>query len=678
MAKFIERQGAEPGREVSINSGMVVFGRSDDCDVALGDPNVSRRHAHAVVLNGMVAVVDLGSSNGTLVNGIPISRAFLMDGDVMTLGATTFEFLEERELNDEVGSVRPLSIAGVATRNLAPRVTDSDAAATGDPLTHTKLFSPADEDMKVDVLKDIYLKLKSLYRVFLEVAQAGSLKEIFEAVARGITMSTTVERALFFLNADKTGNGWEEYFRHGSIRLSDEQLEKAPFWPLLEQAAGSRKAVLAKISADGHANVGTPDSNTLVVPLIKAGKVTAILYADNPGSQAAVSREDVDFITMLALQVAVRLNQFEQVKQLAEENRELRRAADEEFTVVVQNEAMKRLMSVAERVAATDSTALVTGESGTGKELVARTIHRFSSRGSKPLVAVNCAALPETLLESELFGHEKGAFTGAVDRRIGKFELADGGTLFLDEIGDISASAQAKLLRVLQEGEFQRVGGNKTIKVDVRLIAATNKNLLEEVQAGTFRNDLYYRLRVIELTIPPLRQRADDIPALAEYFFKKLRNRVNTSVKRISNGAMNSLLAYPWPGNVRELRNVIERGLVFAFGDELLAEHLPPEFTGNSTTSVFPLVANAAAGGAAQADDRGPGARSGAVGTPVLVNPQPIALSEVEKQHIQYVLQFVKGNKLKAAGLLGISRTTLYEKLKQYELGENEEEKAGA
>ena len=432
------------------------------------------------------------------------------------------------------------------------------------------------------------------------------------------------------------------------------------FRPIIDQAANSRKAVLAYVAEDGTCNIGASNSNVLVVPLIKAGKVAAVIYADNPGSRDSLAREDVDFITALALQLAVRLNQFEQVQQLSQENRELRRSLDEDFAVVVQNENMKRLMSVAERVASTDSTALITGESGTGKELVARTIHRFSSRGTKPLVAVNCAALPETLLESELFGHEKGAFTGAHERRIGKFELADGGTLFLDEIGDISAGAQAKLLRVLQEGELQRVGGNKNIKVNVRLVAATNKNLAEEVQNGTFRNDLYYRLRVIELSIPALRERPDDIPALAEYFFKQLRHRINTPVKRIGDSAMRALVSYPWPGNVRELRNVIERGLVFAFGDELLAEHLPPEFNGGTLSTFTPVGIQIPLAQAAGA-------------TPPA--PEPISLAEMEKRHIQYVLSVVKGNKLKAAGLLGISRTTLYEKLKQYELGESDEEK---
>lgn len=661
MSKFVIVKGADAGQEFPFTGGMMVIGRSDECDIVLSDPNVSRRHAHAVVLNGMVAVVDLGSSNGTLVNGIPISRIFLMDGDEVQVGGTTIGFVEERELNVEVGSVRPDNIAGAPKHNLAPDYSGDSGEANLDPLKHTKLFAPVDEDVKVDVLKDIYLKLKSLYRIFVEVAQAGSLKEMFEAVGRGVVLGSAVERVVFLLNAEKGNGGWERYYVHGSVRLSDEEQEAGEFRPLLEQAGNSKKAVMAKISADGACVVGDPESNVLVVPLVKGGKVTALLYADNPGSRAVISREDVEYVTTLALQVAVRLNQFEQVQQLAHENRELRRSLDEDYAVVVQNERMKQLMNVAERVAVTGSTALITGESGTGKELIARTIHRFSSRGSKPLVAVNCAALSETLLESELFGHEKGAFTGAHERRIGKFELADGGTLFLDEIGDISAGAQAKLLRVLQEGELQRVGGNKNIQVDVRLVAATNKNLAEEVEQGRFRLDLFYRLRVIEISIPPLRERTDDIPALAEYFFKQLRQRTNTPVKRIGESALQALVSYPWPGNVRELRNVIERGLVFAFGDELLAEHLPPEFNGGTMSTFTPVSIGLAPGGGA-----GDG---GGSGMPAM---EPVPLAEMEKRHIQYVLGFVKGNKLKAAGLLGISRTTLYEKLKQYELGDDE------
>jgi transcriptional regulator with PAS, ATPase and Fis domain len=294
--------------------------------------------------------------------------------------------------------------------------------------------------------------------------------------------------------------------------------------------------------------------------------------------------------------------------------------------------------------------------------LIAKSIHHFSARRLRPLVAVNCAALPETLLESELFGHEKGAFTGAHERRIGKFEVANHGILFLDELGEISPSAQAKLLRALQEGEIQRVGGNKVIKVDVRVIAATNKKLADEVANGNFRQDLYYRLRVIEIELPPLRQRPDDIPVLAQYFLKQLRGKFPSNVQKISPEALAALQRYPFPGNVRELRNVIERGLVFAQGDTLLPQHLPAEVHASSdglgglndnlvpTIAVLPGSANEESM-APQLDDDG----------------EPLTLSDLERRHILYVLDRVGGNKLKAAGLLGISRTTLYEKLKTYD-----------
>ena len=405
-------------------------------------------------------------------------------------------------------------------------------------------------------------------------------------------------------------------------------------------------------------------ADSVAVPLVRGGKLAGALYADAPGSRRPLSKNDVDFLATVALQVAARLNQFEQVVQLKQENQQLRRRIDEDFAVIVRNEGMRRIMAVTERVAESDASVLVTGESGTGKELIARSIHRFSRRGAKPLVAVNCAAMPETLLESELFGHEKGAFTSAVERRRrGKFEQADGGTLFLDEIGDISPAAQAKLLRALQEGEVTRVGGTKVIKVDVRMIAATNKDLAEEVREGRFRQDLYFRLKVIEIALPPLRDRPDDIPPLAEHFLKQLRTRTPTTVKSIAPETMKYLVRYPFPGNIRELRNVIERGLVFAFGDEMLPEHLPLELLQDPGANVPPAI-----GGA-------PNGRIGA--DPDMPRPYdldsiggtPLSLAALEKRHIQHVLRFTKGNKLKAAALLGISRTTLYEKLKVYDIG---------
>jgi len=294
--------------------------------------------------------------------------------------------------------------------------------------------------------------------------------------------------------------------------------------------------------------------------------------------------------------------------------------------------AMKRVAELAEMVAPTDATVLITGESGTGKEVVARAIHAASPRRYMPMVTIHCGALTETLLESELFGHERGAFTGAQYRRKGKFEVGDGGTVFLDEISDISLKTQTDLLRVLQEKEIVRVGGNQQVKVDFRCIAATNKDLMSLVKAGTFRPDLYYRLHVLAIDMPPLRERRDDIPLLVDHFLKKIGHATNrAAVPRVSNDAMELLLGYDWPGNVRELENSVERALVMSRGGELT----PLDFS-------FQLQTAAQGGGR--------------------------TLEEVERMHIEHVWRECGGNHSRAARILDIDRTTLYNKLKKYGL----------
>lgn len=245
--------------------------------------------------------------------------------------------------------------------------------------------------------------------------------------------------------------------------------------------------------------------------------------------------------------------------------------------IVGKSKAMEGVFSVMKRVADTTTTVLISGESGTGKELIARGLHRASSRQKFPFVSINCAAMPESLLESELFGYEKGAFTGAVSLKQGKFEFANGGTLFLDEVGEMSLSLQVKLLRVLQEHEFQRVGGNKDIQVDVRILAATNKDLREEVEGGRFRGDLFFRLNVVHIRVPPLRERRDDIPSLVAHFVRKFADKLDRSIRDVEPDVMSAFYRYSWPGNVRELENVIERAVVLSRGSAITAGDLPPE-----------------------------------------------------------------------------------------------------
>ncbi|RKY04398.1 two-component system response regulator [Candidatus Poribacteria bacterium] len=313
--------------------------------------------------------------------------------------------------------------------------------------------------------------------------------------------------------------------------------------------------------------------------------------------------------------------------------------------------AFRRALELARKVAESDVTVMILGETGTGKELLARFIHFNSRRRSKPFVAVHCASIPETLLESELFGYEPGAFTGATRRKIGKFELADGGTLFLDEIGDMPLSMQVKLLRALQEREIERVGGLETIPVDVRVIAATNKNLLEEVRKGSFRNDLYYRLSTVPIYLPPLRERREDIPLLVEYFIREISEELGVEVS-VSEEAMEMLMEYPWPGNVRELENVVQRAVVLQTDGVIRPEHL-----WLSEGNPMRLEIEAMGGEGRITDLKS-------------------AAKEAEKRAIIRALIANRWNKTKAAKQLGISYRALMYKIKEYGIRELEKQMA--
>ena len=318
----------------------------------------------------------------------------------------------------------------------------------------------------------------------------------------------------------------------------------------------------------------------------------------------------------------------------------LRAETDEKFPELIGGgERMAQIRKTIEKVAATDTTVFVAGESGTGKELVARAIHRLSRRAAGPFIKVNCGALTETLLESELFGHEKGSFTGAIKQKLGRFELADGGTLFLDEVGDVPPAMQVKLLRALQEGEIDRVGGEAPVKVDVRVVSATNKDLDAEVAAGRFRQDLFFRLHVLPLGLPPLRERREDIPALVAHFIAKLAPRTNARVRAISDSALGRIMAYHWPGNVRELENAIEQALVFAEGDEIQPAALPQFLQGGAE------------------DDRLDVRHEMSL---------PEILDDLERQLILKAYQKAGKVKTETARLLGIKTSALYYKLEKY------------
>ena len=343
------------------------------------------------------------------------------------------------------------------------------------------------------------------------------------------------------------------------------------------------------------------------------------------------------------------------------------------FRLVGQSPAIRQIYAVVEKVASTPSTALITGESGVGKELIARALHENSSRHAGPFIKINCAAIPKTLMESELFGYDKGAFTGAVGAKPGRFELAHGGTLFLDEIGEIPVEMQVKLLRVLQESEFERVGGIKTIKVDVRLVTATNRDLMQEIAAGAFREDLFYRLNVVPIHIPPLRDRREDIPLLVEHFIAKFNDRLKKEISAIVPEAVERLVSYNWPGNIRELENLMERTMLFCEGPLIRLSDLPSEVTvGLAGLAVAPWPSPAAQAAAAAASAGAPVSSPG-IAADEAGRLVPSSLKEavraeterVERELIQKALDETGNNVTQAARKLKISRKSLQTKMKE-------------
>lgn len=361
----------------------------------------------------------------------------------------------------------------------------------------------------------------------------------------------------------------------------------------------------------------------------------------------AMKRGAFDYLTKPAKidEILMVLNRAQELKQLKDENILLKSQLQDQYRfdrIIGQSSPMQHLYRVIKRVARTDSTILITGESGTGKELIANAIHYHSDRRDKPFVPINCGAIPEELLESELFGHEKGAFTGAFKDRKGRFELADKGTIFLDEIGEMSPKLQVKLLRFLQETKFQRVGGSRTVQVDVRIIAATNKDLEKAVSGGEFREDLFYRLNVIPIHVPPLREREGDTPLLVHHFLQHHCQKKEIPQKKLSNAALESLERYSWPGNVRELENVMERLVILTEADEIRMDDLPKRMRLEAPPSSPPPV---------EIGERG-------------INLKDF-LDDLENKLIMDALKRAGGVKNKAAKLLGLNRTTLIEKMKK-------------
>jgi Nif-specific regulatory protein len=380
--------------------------------------------------------------------------------------------------------------------------------------------------------------------------------------------------------------------------------------------------------------------NMISSPMIYQDKVVGVIEVLNSLGRDGFAEQDVNLLEIFANLAAIGTVNAERYEGLKRQNEGLRLAENGRGDIIGSRQSLKGVMELVAKVAHTAATVLILGETGTGKELIAKTIHQQSPRVRAPFVAINCGALPEGLLESELFGHEKGSFTGAVEQRLGRFELAEGGTIFLDEVGELSPAIQVKLLRVLQEHEFVRVGGTKTLLAEVRVIAATNRDLQKMMSEGSFREDLYYRLNVFPIHLPPLRERLEDIPELVQYQVKRVAADLKVPVCDVSASAMAMLSAYRWPGNIRELQNVIERAVLLSNGQKIDEADLPKEITGGESAAV---TAEKIGGG-------------------------PMTLPEQEKMLILRCLEKNNWNQSKAARELGITRDHLRYRIKKYDL----------
>jgi len=406
-------------------------------------------------------------------------------------------------------------------------------------------------------------------------------------------------------------------------------------------ARTGKPMLVSDVREDSSFFKGIDDKSSFVTrglvaaPMIRKDRVVGVVEVLNRIG-GDFTEDDPELLQLFANLAASATTNAQAHERLKLENRGLRAGLDGGFNIIGQSAALRQVLELCARVAGSNATVLILGETGTGKEMLSRHIHANSQRRDKPFIAINCAALPETLLESELFGHEKGSFTGAIAQKTGRFELANGGTLFLDEIGDISHSTQMRLLRVLQEREFIRVGGTKTISCDVRVIAATNRDLTKAIQDGHFREDLYYRLNVFPIQNPPLRERREDIPLLVDHFVKAAAKQLNVDSPTVSNDALALLTSYRWPGNIRELQNITERAVLLCDGPTILPTHLPREIVGEEPELVR---------------DKGDSSLWG-----------------YEKALIQRALKESGWNQTKAAKALGISRDNLRYRVKKYEI----------
>ncbi len=652
-----------PGRTVTI-------GRAATNKIVVREDKASRQHAEIFFTDDHWMVRDLGSRNGTLVGDEPLQGdRRLVPGDVVHIASTELRFVDDltnaygaRERTGTASNA-PDSAAAAANTVVPAHSSDTGSYKVSEPQTIThrrqrpKILTDSSDEIRVDEdLPPAGVAAKKICRLAFELANVRNLKKIADRALDSLITETGTDSGAIMLvprNRRTTVDPQrlDVLAAYSKIRPEYQRLSKF----LAETALRNNEAVLARDVQDDSA-LGIRDSegkvyatSVICAPIRLNNRSIGLVHLYST-TRKVLDPDDLEFTLAVAetIGVALKTTYREQklVDDLSKTKNQISLLRDQlgvESEIVGNSPAMFRVHQQISKAAPSRATVLVRGESGVGKELVARSVHFSSDRRSGPFVCINCAALSESLLESELFGHEKGAFTGATERKAGKFETADKGTLMLDEIGEMSPSIQAKFLRVLEGHPFERVGGSRAIQVNVRVIAATNRDLEESVRQGTFRKDLFFRLHVVQIDVPPLRERPEDVMDLAGYFLEKFNRETGRRIDGFSPDAIGQLKEYTWPGNVRELKNVIERAVVLASGntiqlDELMLTKLP-------------------------ALDQ-----PGSISATVTRSFQPESLEEVEKRHIAATLDSTGWNKSQTAKILGIERSTLDRKIKKFGL----------
>lgn len=619
------------------------MGRANTNRIVLKDELCSREHAELSFAGGKWRVRDLKSLNGTRVNSKPLETTEweLATGDQIQLGRTALVYV------DRLDELPSLPVASSSSESLSIKKR----------LGQTRFLTPMPADAEVSdetpAIKDgeaarrsLSRDLALLYRLALDMGSATTYEDLIRVVLDGLLEAVPAEvGAILTIKEGRDLEVTAHRHRDPSIRSYSPVSEFVS-----NEVRASREAILAEdVARDRYlrqresiTDLGA--TSLICAPVLFNNKVLGLIHLYCTDPHKALSGDDLEFTVAVAKHLGIVTTQLHQRESLTQENQVLRDQLRVESELVGASQVMDAVEQQIRRVAPTTATVLIRGESGVGKELVARAIHYSSPRKTGPFVCLNCAAITESLLESELFGHEKGAFTGATEKKIGKFEAAHHGTIFLDEIGEMAVSTQAKLLRILEGHSFERVGGSTPIKVDVRVVAATNQPLEQALQEGKFRRDLFFRLQVVEMRVPPLRERPEDIPALAEHFLKRFVGETGRKIRGFTPAAMQKMEQYHWPGNVRELRNVVERAVALGQG--------PMLDTADIWLSSLEL--------------------SGPAPLTMTDQFQPISLEELEKRHILKTLEHTDWNKSQAAGILAIERSTLDRKIKAYQLRRGE------